>query len=388
MSTERRRMELRDLCVAKRDEGYTLEEYERAVNGNWDITAYARNQKMFCLRDGLGFPEGYENCIESYHLQGRKVTIIGNELLSGMKVMWMMIGWDPRDLICWYWKDNDMIPFTLSGKNIRITEEQEIPGGEGEGETHKNIIALEIDLGWKLIQKEEVLNAGYVRAMQQLNSFIGFENQDIFDEGLIQKKQELGWNVDVHFVRKNPEREMTERDIEKILSDGAVTFGEYSGVHSKVLDSGAESFAAIYIYADILEAFVNYAKTKENVFIDRISMVNYVLAHEFFHAYQDFCVCFEKMDRELGRFQGDDRIESFAEYFALRFLKDVLKDETLFQYMKESRDASRKRSAELGKKDPYGDAVSLFGDIEKDTTECFLSEYDKWVSDIRGSYRK
>lgn len=252
-------MELRDLCVAKRDEGYTLEEYERAVNGNWDITAYARNQKMFCLRDGMGFPEGYENCIESYHLQGRKVTIIGNELLSGMKVMWMMIGWDPRDLICWYWKDNDMIPFTLSGKNIRITEEQ---------------------------------------------------------------------------------------------------------------------------------AFVNYAKTKENVFIDRISMVNYVLAHEFFHAYQDFCVCFEKMDRELGRFQGDDRIESFAEYFALRFLKDVLKDETLFQYMKESREASRKRSAELGKKDPYGDAVSLFGDIEKDTTECFLSEYDKWVSDIRGSYRK
>ncbi len=100
----------------------------------------------------------------------------------------------------------------------------------------------------------------------------------------------------------------------------------------------------------------------------------YVLSHELFHAYQDFHVDLSrKKECELNEknYGNGEDIEISAEFFALRFVRNILKDEALFGKLCDHRKNNRLY--------PYSEALTKYGDISSDSSEdIFIDSVKKW----------
>ena len=134
----------------------------------------------------------------------------------------------------------------------------------------------------------------------------------------------------------------------------------------------------LYRYTPIEKELILYAKAIED-FHNQLQgaafslehLFAYVLAHELFHAYQDFHVSLTEHEKPH---QKDPMIETFAEFFALRFVKDCLNDDGLFQALCDWRKDPNNNSS-----DPYAQAVNHFGDISGNASVTqFRCEQDSW----------
>ena len=133
----------------------------------------------------------------------------------------------------------------------------------------------------------------------------------------------------------------------------------------------------IIIYSKAIEDLVDNTliikygadKEKREKYFEKIVM--YVMAHEIFHAYQDFKTNNLKSVKRLKNTDDFDKIETYAEYFALRFIKDVLKDEEVFNMM------VRMRYEDMDS--DYRDSINYFGDIKDDGSEKrFYELFKSW----------
>ena len=108
----------------------------------------------------------------------------------------------------------------------------------------------------------------------------------------------------------------------------------------------------------------------------RVNMYAAVLAHELFHGWQDFHVCLSETAGSAGHLSGIPDIETFAEYFSLRFVKDCPGDLALYDALCASR---RAQLAPGNRCRDYAMALTAFGDIDDDASRNeFLRLLRKW----------
>ena len=108
----------------------------------------------------------------------------------------------------------------------------------------------------------------------------------------------------------------------------------------------------IKLYKKACDDFCDELRLKYNITFDNNDVYFYVLAHELFHALQDFHVMTYYCETKKGRL---GEFEMQAEYFTLRSVKTVLKNDDLFDALCKERVANPLKF--------YSDAVSSYGDI-------------------------
>ena len=343
----------------------------------WNICAFARNMVFapdmyvsdiwyipaVCVSENEGniikIKYRYYNSEEEFQKVSRKVAKM---LLSGFVVekypLWM----------------NKAYCFPASLENINIDNHYVCI----EAETDE----YNLDTSWKLVRGNKYEDGSKIyyspsdkfgNIIDKFNSYIEKNIGGLF--GLI-SVAELGWHVD---VLESDEKKISvkyeyEDDMPENESRIIDLFGEYicKGLHECM-----EEYRCIIIYSKAIEDFVDNTliikygadKEKREEYFEKIVM--YVMAHEIFHAYQDFKTNNLKSVKRLKNTDDFDKIETYAEYFALRFIKDVLKDEEVFNMMVRMRYEDTDSD--------YRDSINYFGDIKDDGSEKrFYELFKSW----------
>lgn len=177
------------------------------------------------------------------------------------------------------------------------------------------------------------------------------------------KHNDYGWNVPVvldfedDYERRKAKRKL---ELERVYLNNNVLkpfdsidiLGEYYSVPGY-----------IKLYVKAIEEFISdigiiSPSTPEHIYA-------YILAHEIFHAYQDFHV-------NLKKDICGENVEYSAEYYALRFVDNFLGDNALYKELCDNR-----RNNYLY---PYSDALTHYGDINNPNSETlFLDFVNKWI---------
>lgn len=352
--------------------------YEKKIHEEkgWDICAFARNMVFVpdryvsdiwyipsvCVSENEGkiIKIKYQYCISEDDFQ--KVSKrIDKMLLSGREVKYPL------------WMDKDYC-FPVSVENMNIDNHHVYIEAE-TGEYNLNT-------SWKLVRGNKYEDGSKIyyspseklgNIIDKFNSYIEKNIGGLF--GLI-SVAELGWHVD---VLESDEKKISvkyeyEDDMPENESRIIDLFGEYicKGLHECM-----EEYRCIIIYSKAIEDFVDNTliikygadKEKREEYFEKIVM--YVMAHEIFHAYQDFKTNNLKSVKRLKNTDDFDKIETYAEYFALRFIKDVLKDEEVFNMMVRMRYEDTDSD--------YRDSINYFGDIKDDGSEKrFYELFKSW----------
>ena len=196
----------------------------------------------------------------------------------------------------------------------------------------------------------------------------------------------IGWTVPVKLMRNRRENENNFKTIGRNDANGSYIF---EGLIPKPTEKRTcplpiETHSYIVLYIDEINAQIQKVNNvaggnpikKENI-------IAYTLAHELFHAWQDFHVGLLHFDNWITGNPNpmlDDETETLAEFFALRFVRDVLKDKLLADILcKFWDDEIQKRQAYNMNPSPYALAVSKYGDVfEKSSLGKFLEDLSDW----------
>ncbi len=230
------------------------------------------------------------------------------------------------------------------------------------------ISGLGDDPDWRLIdggmildlQKWELIDEGnkrkddfdtdtkdyYIEAKEIVNGFLEKAFGDNEFMGLFGDPP-FGYNVS---VKQDDTEDYTAR--QKVFQPGegkdAVSCIDLFGIYTHTGDRVGE----ITIFTKAIEGFIK----EHGLNGKKTNFCAYVMAHELFHAYQDFWVLLKGID---GKDQNlNDMMETLAEGFAFGFVRDCLKDEDLFQALYKFRDEESKSNNPLVI--PYDKAVQYF----------------------------
>lgn len=244
-----------------------------------------------------------------------------------------------------------------------------------------------INTGWKMVDLDDysfdkmpmvIVRAKSLKSIDHnlkeiVNSFNKFLNQahdSVFD---ILSTCELGWHVLIYESAKMVSKAKNEGCFDTL---GCYVWG--TNQNELEIDMYNREYRYICVFTKAIEDYVTELIRKNSDILDENRSDEYcnmvtmsVMAHEMFHAYQDFKVNFQNSKRE------HDLIETYAEYFGLIFIKDILKENELFEAMIRDWESYDGNDEDLLE---YKNALTFFGDIREDASKKtfakFLNEWE------------
>ena len=235
------------------------------------------------------------------------------------------------------------------------------------------------EASWLLKQKNDQVDEDVNKALEIINQKIKWNQEQDTIAKLI-SKMPLGWTVPVEIDEtkglEERKKGLTGDDKVNELID---VFGCYENEKNESVNNSeypTDYKSKIILYTKAIREYRDLL----NPDIDIQHMYAYVLAHELFHARQDFEVGLMHSFDRLNKNNDNTLIvqtETLAEFFALRFVKKELKDDLLFEEL------CRSRSKELLDDSPckrYAEALNKYGDIKSDKAlDGFRKALDDWT---------
>ena len=170
--------------------------------------------------------------------------------------------------------------------------------------------------------------------------------------------------------------------IDKILDHAACIYDNRGQWYDMISDPYSPLFCAErYTWRkDIEEYFTDLRSRAKDVFLKRV--LEYVIAHELFHAYQDYHVGFVAQ-KKAGSFKEQnfkDILETQAEFFAMDYVMNVVNEKCLAwgEYAKWREVLHRSTNNGLL---PYAKAIEAYGKIDfRPTLYRFAGEFAEWLN--------
>ena len=210
----------------------------------------------------------------------------------------------------------------------------------------------------------------------------------------------IGWTIPVKLVKKRSEN---ENNLKPIGKDDPYGCYNCEGIISNSTEwrpyfFPLETHSYIVLYIDEINTLVQSLNASAGNFpIERSRVIAYVLAHELFHAWQDFHVGLLHFDNWLKGNPNstlNDEAETLAEYFALNFLWFVLKDGYVAKARRDFREKEADDAQRQGRKpSAYAQAVRVYGDVfekylpdknpqQKQPLDRFLEALSQWEDSV------
>jgi hypothetical protein len=209
------------------------------------------------------------------------------------------------------------------------------------------------DTRWQLTGGEDVYQA-INKINEQFNLFYVFYVFIDNDAPFIWEPffyTQFGWKLNVTV----DESESLDKRITDSNNGETDVLGEYiteQETNKDISEYPIKTSSRIKLYKKACDDFCDELRLKYNITFDNSDVYFYVLAHELFHALQDFHVMTFYCETKKGKL---GEFETQAEYFALRSVKTVLKNDDLFDALCKERVANPLKF--------YSDAVSSYGNI-------------------------
>lgn len=222
------------------------------------------------------------------------------------------------------------------------------------------------------------INSGFMR----LNRSICISDLFVVDP--------IGWTIPVKLMKNRRENERYFKTIGRNDANGSYNFEGLipEPTEKKTCPMPIETHSYIVLYIDEINAQIRKVNNAAGrIPIKKENIIAYTLAHELFHAWQDFHVGLLHFDSWIignpNSMLGDET-ETLAEFFALRFVRDVLKDELLADILcKFWDDETQKRQALNLKPSSYALALSEYGDVfKKSSLDKFLEILSEWEDSV------
>lgn len=364
------------------------------ING-MDICSFARNMFFCSTKNKMWFfnNENSKNRVkfipDSYRAdtKGKKITIIYDFKNKYFEYVckFLLLGILDESFFLYADSIND-------GKRLDDFTNKLYPACLGNFNIEKRTISETehiINTGWKMVNLNdyrfdimpEVI--GRAKSLEEIspnwkeivNSFNESLNQthgSVFD---ILSTCELGWHVLIYETGKMDSKAKKEGCFDEL---GCYVWGTNAKQDELNVDMYNREYRYICVFTKTIEDYVTGLIRKNSDILDENRSDEYcnmvtmsVMAHEMFHAYQDFKVNFQNSKKE------HDLIETYAEYFGLIFIKDILKEDELFETLVRDWESYDGNDEDLLE---YKNALTFFGDIREDASKKtfakFLNEWE------------